>query len=74
MTSFRDEASAVFAARSKEIEAEDLRHAQAIHAIQKQYEADLQVIHNKCIAVNGKHIDDGGMFYATCANCGHTDC
>lgn len=73
MVSFRDEASAVYSAYSKEMEAEDLRHAQAMHDIQRRYEAEAQKIYDKCVAVNGRHIDDGGMFYASCANCGYTD-
>lgn len=73
MVNFKGEASAAFAARSQEVEAEDLRHAQAIHQIQKQYEADMQKIYEKCVAINGKHVDDGGMFFASCTNCGYTD-
>lgn len=41
--------------------------------LQTQEYDEIRVVESKCLEVNGSHVDDGGMFYATCANCGFCD-
>ena len=34
---------------------------------------EFKTLYAKCIEVNGSHVDDGGMFIATCKYCGFSD-
>lgn len=54
-------------------EAERDRHKAEMERLKSEESKAIAEIEARCLATNGKHVDDGGMFFASCANCGFSD-
>lgn len=54
-------------------DAEEDRHKAEMNRLKSEESKAVAEIEARCLATNGKHVDDGGMFFASCANCGFSD-
>ena len=63
MVSFRDDVIKLVDEHNRLLKIENTRHTAAVQKIDDEYHAALELIERQCLAVNGSHVDDGGMFY-----------
>ena len=51
-------------------EKEQFRHEQKMREIYEEENKCIGDLQDRCLKANGKHVDDGGMFFFCCVNCG----
>lgn len=73
MISFIHENQAITRKFRDMMDQEESRHNLEVEKILQLQKLEYEALTQKCVDVNGKHIDDGGMFVATCVNCGFSD-
>lgn len=73
MMNFRAEQKDIYRKYSDQEDLLIKDYENALKELKDNQQKEHVAIYAKCLEVNGKHIDDGGMFYASCVNCGFSD-